>query len=214
MEVAASVLSLDYSDTKSQLALVNENLKYLHFDVMDGHFTPNLTFGPDILKAFKKSTNCIMDVHIMVNDPEFISTIFVKDADIITFHFEACESEEKIRKIIKYLHNNNVKAGLSINPATDVKAVVPYLKDLDLVLVMSVVPGFGGQGFIESSLEKLEFLKEYKKENNLSYIIEVDGGVKGDNAEKIAKAGAELAVSGSYLFKGDFKQNVESLKKY
>ncbi len=214
MIIAPSVLSLDYSDLNNQMNALNESsAEWIHFDVMDGHFVPNLTFGPDILKGMKKISKHVFDVHIMVSNPIFFAPIFIDaGANILTFHYEAIK-EDEILTLIKLIKTKNCKAGISIKPNTDVRVLDKYLKDLDLVLIMSVEPGFGGQGFIESSLDKIKYLKNKKITNNYNYLIEVDGGINNTTIDKVKDAGVEVAVSGSYVFKGDIVQNIESLLK-
>ena len=212
MILAPSILSLDYSKFSEQLEILNKNVKWLHFDVMDGHFVPNLSFGPDIFKTFRVNSSLFMDVHIMSDRPEFFTNIFMKaGADNITFHYEAFEDIDSCLNLIKLIKNNYVKAGISIKPNTDVKVLEPLLKELDLVLVMSVEPGFGGQKFMENAYDKISWLRKYRSENNLSYLIEVDGGVNKNNAYKLAERGVDVLVAGSYIFKGDMKANIDSL---
>lgn len=214
MEIAPSVLSLDYSKFSEQLNILNKNVRYLHFDVMDGHFVPNITFGPDILKSFKKSSNLFLDVHLMILNPKFYIDKFIEaGADAITFHFEALNYDiDKSYELINYIHNKNIKAGISIKPMTDIESIEPLLKHLDLVLVMSVEPGFGGQEFIESSLDKIRYLKKYKDFNKLEYLIEIDGGINDKTAFLCKEAGADILVAGSYVFKGDIQTNINNLK--
>ncbi|MDY6062231.1 MAG: ribulose-phosphate 3-epimerase [Erysipelotrichaceae bacterium] len=212
VKILPSVLSLDYSDTKSGLDLIKQYCEIIHFDVMDGHFVSNLSFGPDILKAFKKYTNLIMDVHIMVDNPELISKIMIEaGADIITFHYEVFDCDDDLIVLADKIRANNVKVGLSIKPKTRVAEIKHLLDYFDLILVMSVEPGLGGQGFIMESLEKIQELKQLKINNHHHYIIEVDGGINDQTVNAVKKAGAEWLVSGSYLFKGDFKTKLDSL---
>ncbi|MBR4122275.1 MAG: ribulose-phosphate 3-epimerase, partial [Erysipelotrichaceae bacterium] len=165
MIIAPSVLSLDYTRFNEQVDILNKRVEWIHFDVMDGHFVPNLTFGPDILKAFRRSSDLFMDAHLMVTDPSFFADVFMKaGADQITFHYEAVE-EDKIPELIDKIHAGGCKAGISIKPKTEVKVLEPFLKDVDLVLVMSVEPGFGGQSFIENSYNKIRELDTLRKEN-------------------------------------------------
>lgn len=212
MIISPSVLSLDYRDTKSQIEqLKRSKATWLHFDVMDGHFVPNISFGPDILKAFKNSLDLFMDVHIMVSDPKYYSKVFIDaGAQMLTFHYEAISANE-ILPLIKEIKDRNCKAGISIKPKTDVKDIIPYLNDVDLVLVMSVEPGFGGQKFDEKAIEKIRFLAEYKKQHHLNYLIEVDGGINDTTATLCKQAGVEVLVAGSYIFKNDIVKAVESL---
>ena len=160
--IAPSILSLDFSRTSEQLKEVNESkAEWLHFDVMDGHFVPNLTFGPDILKGVKKAVDKVMDVHIMVSDPKTYADIFIDaGADVLTFHVEALENMEEVIKLCKHIRERGVKAGVSLRPKTSVETLLPYLEYMDVVLVMSVEPGFGGQSFMEDQLEKVRVLRK------------------------------------------------------
>ena len=150
----------------------------------------------------------------MVKDPKFFTKVFAENgADGITFHYEALENKEECLELIDYIHSFNLKAGVSIKPGTDPEAIKELLPYLDLVLVMSVEPGFGGQSFMENSLDKVKWLKEYKDENDLNYIIEIDGGVSDSNCQRIVEAGAEALVAGSYVFKGDMEANIVKMEK-
>ena len=211
MIIAPSVLSLDYTRFNEQVDILNKRVEWIHFDVMDGHFVPNLTFGPDILKAFRRSSDLFMDAHLMVTDPSFFADVFMKaGADQITFHYEAVE-EDKIPELIDKIHAGGCKAGISIKPKTEVKVLEPFLKDVDLVLVMSVEPGFGGQSFIENSYNKIRELDTLRKEKDLAYKIQVDGGVNSANAGKLVASGVDVLVAGSFVFKGDMEANIQSL---
>lgn len=214
MIIAPSVLSLHYDDFNRELDILNSRCKFLHFDVMDGHFVPNLTFGPDILKAFRRNSNLFLDVHIMVDNPEFISQIFIKSgADSITFHYEALSNDEEILNLIKKIKQENyIKVGISIKPGTNVEVLEPFLDYLDIVLIMSVEPGFGGQKFIDSALDKIKYLKNYKDEHNSNYLIEVDGGINDMTCKKCLDAGVDIVVAGSYLFEGDLNRNIDILE--
>ena len=212
MILAPSVLSLDYTRFNEQVAILNKAVSALHFDVMDGHFVPNLSFGPDILKAFKKASNLFMDVHLMVDDPGFFTPVFAKaGADGITFHYEAVKDLKAISSLIQKIKQLGLKAGIALKPATDVAVLKPFLKDLDLVLLMSVEPGFGGQSFMPNTFAKLEALTKMKNEH--SFLIEVDGGVNKENAAKLIAGGVDILVAGSYVFKGDILANIKSLEK-
>ena len=211
MIIAPSVLSLDYTRFNEQVDILNKRVEWIHFDVMDGHFVPNLTFGPDILKAFRRSSDLFMDAHLMVTDPSFFADVFMKaGADQITFHYEAVE-EDKIPELIDKIHAGGCKAGISIKPKTEVKVLEPFLKDVDLVLVMSVEPGFGGQSFIENSYNKIRELDTLRQEKGLAYKIQVDGGVNSANAGKLVASGVDVLVAGSFVFKGDMEANIQSL---
>lgn len=214
MKIAPSILSMDFSKFNEQLDILNKNVEYIHFDVMDGHFVPNISFGSIILNVFANNSDLIMDVHLMISDPFKYADDFIKNgADIITFHIEALNNDlTKAKELIDYLHSKNVKAGISVKPNTDIKIVDSLLNDLDLILIMSVEPGFGGQKFIESSLEKVKYLSEKKIENDFKYIIEIDGGINAETASLAKNAGVELAVAGSFIFKGDIVSNINKLK--
>ncbi len=213
MIIAPSLLSMDFTQTLKQLNEIKESqATWLHFDVMDGHFVPNLSFGPDICKQVRKHSDLFMDVHIMVSDPNYFSYVFIEaGADLITFHLEACQSEEEVLSIIKKIHDKGIKVGLTIKPATDVKDLLPFMDKIDLVLIMSVNPGYGGQSFIPSALDKIAFLRQYIDENKLSCLIEVDGGINAETAQWVLDAGVDVLVAGSYIFKNDIKETINTL---
>lgn len=213
MIIAPSLLSMDFTQTLKQLNEIKESqATWLHFDVMDGHFVPNLSFGPDICKQVRKHSDLFMDVHIMVSDPSYFSDVFIEaGADLITFHLEACQSEEEVLSIIKKIHDKGIKVGLTIKPATDVKDLLPFMDKIDLVLIMSVNPGYGGQSFIPSALDKIAFLRQYIDENKLSCLIEVDGGINAETAQWVLDAGVDVLVAGSYIFKNDIKETINTL---
>ena len=213
MIVAPSVLSLDYSHFETQVKELNESkAEWIHYDVMDGHFVPNLTFGPDILKAFCKASPLFKDVHLMVTDPTFFSKVFLDaGADSITFHYEAIPNKEKIEELATLIHASGKKAGLSIKPKTDVSVLAPYLNTFDMFLIMSVEPGFGGQSFIPETVQRISELKKIIVENDSKALIEIDGGINQETGKMCKEAGADILVAGSYVFKKDIAQAVESL---
>ncbi len=211
--VAPSLLSADFSRLNEEIKEVEElGVKYLHFDVMDGHFVDNISFGIPVLKSISHSHHMVNDVHLMISEPKkYVTDFIAAGADIVSFHFEACAKEE-IKEIIDLIHSQGVKAGLALKPATEVEEIIPYLSDLDLVLVMSVEPGFGGQQFMPTSLSKIKKLDEYRAENDLKYLIEVDGGINEVTAKECREAGVDILVAGNYIFKNNKKDAINALK--
>lgn len=210
--VAASILSADFKNLEKEISnLKEEGVEYLHFDVMDGHFVKNISFGSYVLSCIKDTSNLINDVHLMIDNPKLYYQDFINaGADIITFHYEAIDKSD-ILPLIKEIKSKGVKVGLSIKPSTKVDLIKDFLKELDLVLVMSVEPGFGGQKFIEGSLNKIKELDNLRKKFNLNFLIEVDGGVNDLTSKKIIDSSADILVSGSYIFKS--KSRKESIMK-
>lgn len=212
VEVSVSVLGADLTDMRKFLSsLYESDTDMLHFDVMDGVFVPNLSYGMPVLKDMDRCTDLFMDVHLMINDPaKYVKNFAESGADLITFH---AESKSDISETIKLIKSLGIKAGISIKPATPVSDIEKYLSDIDLVLVMTVEPGFGGQSFMEDMIPKIKELDKYRKENNLTYKIEVDGGINNITGKKCADAGADVLVSGSYVLKSEnMKEKVTLLK--
>lgn len=202
VKLAPSILSADFADLLKDVKVVEEaGAEWLHIDIMDGHFVPNISFGPMVVKALDGKVNMVFDVHLMIENPDLYIKEFVDaGADIITVHAEACPH---LHRTIQLIKSYGVKAGVSLNPATSLASVEEILPELDMVLIMSVNPGFGGQSFIETSLDKIARLKSMIDSRNLQMDIQVDGGVKLDNVDKVLQAGATSIVAGSAVFKAD-----------
>lgn len=202
MIVSPSILAADFNNLDKEIEKVdNSSCEWIHLDVMDGKFVPNTTFDEKLIKELRKQTKKIFDVHLMIENPdETIDKYYEAGADYVTFHYEACED---ISKVLKKCHEQQRKIGISIKPGTDVIVLDEYLKDLDLILIMSVEPGKGGQKFMPSAISKIEYLKEQKQKNGYKYLIEVDGGINYDTAKMVKDAGCEAVVAGTYLFKND-----------
>lgn len=210
--ISPSILSANFDHLGDEVKkCVDSKCEWLHFDVMDGHFVPNISFGSVVLKSINHY-DIVYDVHLMISDPLKYAIDFIKaGANIITFHYEAYENKEKIFETINFIKSHNVKVGLSIKPKTSVEAIKEFLPYVDLVLVMSVEPGFGGQKFMDSALDKIEQLAALKQENH--YLIEVDGGINDATGALCKQKGVDALVAGSYLFNAsNFKEKVNSLR--
>ncbi len=213
VKIAPSVLALDFTNFKKQVDEMDKYADWVHFDVMDGHFVPNISYGPKVLEEVRKVSNIFADVHIMVSNPMDVSKWFIEaKADLITFHIEAVADLDEARDIIKFIKDNDTKVGISIKPNTEVSAIEDLLSELDLVLVMSVEPGFGGQSFIADSLRKVKELKSLKDEYNYSYHIEIDGGINEETGKLAKEAGCDVLVAGSYVFNGNIEEKIKSLR--
>ena len=213
VKVAPSVLSANFAELKNEIDSITEcKADWIHYDVMDGHFVPNISFGYSILKDLSKVTDLYLDVHLMISEPRKYVDEFVKaNASLITFHVEAMNSVEETNELIDYIHSLGCDAGISIKPNTPVSEIEPFLDGLDLVLVMSVEPGFGGQSFMPLALDKIAQLKVLQDQYN--FYIEVDGGINAETGALCKEAGADVLVAGSYVFNAeDRKKAIESLK--
>ncbi len=200
MIVSPSVLSADFANLERDVKMINtSNAEWLHIDIMDGVFVPNISFGIPVTQAISKHCTKVMDVHLMIVQPDHYITAFKEaGAHILTVHYEACTH---LHRTIQSIKAAGMKAGVAINPHTPVSVLVDVLQDLDLVLVMSVNPGFGGQSFIPRTLDKVKELKSMIVERGCSTLIEIDGGVNADNAVDLKRAGADVVVAGNFVFK-------------
>lgn len=208
VKIAPSILSADFAKLGEEIKEVESAVDYIHVDVMDGHFVPNITIGPLIVDAIRPVTDLPLDVHLMIENPEHYIQAFVDaGADIITVHQEACPH---LHRVVQQIKQAGVKAGVVINPATPVESIEYVLEDVDLVLVMTVNPGFGGQSFIPSGLNKIKQLFDLRSEHGYSYEIEVDGGVNQETAKQCIDAGADVLVAGSAIFNKD--NRIEAIK--
>ncbi|HHX06812.1 MAG TPA: ribulose-phosphate 3-epimerase, partial [Erysipelothrix sp.] len=210
--IAPSVLSMDYANVKHSLEQLENSLaSWIHYDVMDGHFVPNISFGPSILNDLNKKTDLFMDVHLMIEEPTRYAQAFIDaGADLITFHWECFRNLAEATNFIDELHQKGIKVGITSKPATPIQEYEALLSKVDLVLVMSVEPGFGGQSFMEDALDKIAYFKRKREELNLEYLIEVDGGINESTGSRCVEAGCDVLVAGSYVFQGDIVEKVAS----
>ena len=209
--LSPSLLSIDFNNIEANANILDAaGVKWYHLDVMDGVFVKNISFGPPVIKSIRKITKAFFDVHLMIEEPiRYIDAFKEAGADLLTVHYEACrELDDTIADIKKA----GLKVGISINPETREEVVKPYLDKVDMILVMSVRPGFGGQKFIPDSIQKLEKIKAWSEQINPKLLIEVDGGITTDNAGSVLKAGANVIVAGSAVFNGDINANIRAFE--
>lgn len=215
--LSPSILAADFKVLGQEMKKTEENgAAYIHFDVMDGMFVPSISFGMPVLASINDATEQFMDAHLMVQEPiRYVEAFQKAGADYVTVHLEACED---VKTTLDKIHACGMKAGLAVNPETDVKELVPYLEDVEMILIMSVYPGFGGQKFIPESLDKIREVRAMLNEKNLETDIQVDGGIYVENVREVLDAGANVIVAGSAVFRGDAGENtakfMEILKSY
>ena len=212
VKIAPSLLSANFTCLKDEIKKI-ETAQWIHYDVMDGHFVPNISFGYSILNDVSKITDMYLDVHLMISEPaKYVDKFIASKASLIVFHYEAVAKDE-ISGLIDYIKSQNVDVGIAIKPGTSIDVLTPFLSKIDLVLVMSVEPGFGGQKFNSAALNKISNLAKLKNEYNYHYLIEVDGGINETTAKLCCKAGVDVLVAGSYIFNSDdYSKAIESLR--
>lgn len=208
--LSPSILAADFSILGSQIKDVEESgVPYLHIDVMDGLFVPSISFGMPVISSIRKASNIIFDVHLMIVEPErYIDEFAACGADIITFHLEATKQPDLV---IQKIRGFGKKVGITIKPSTPVETIFPYMGLLDMVLVMTVEPGFGGQSYIPDSTSRISKIRKFADDNKLQTDIQVDGGITADNVRTVLDAGANVVVAGSAIFDGDIKQNINDM---
>ena len=214
IQISPSILSADFSQLGKEIKRLEDGgADLIHVDVMDGHFVPNITMGPPVIKSLREYTKLPFDVHLMISPVhKYIKNFADAGSDIITIHPEATDD---IKKSINLINELNKKVGISLNPNTEIEIIKKYLSEIDLILIMSVYPGFGGQKFIPDVMNKIKMLNQIRKEKNFEFKIEVDGGINFSNSKNVINAGADILVSGTTIFKennGNIKKNIETLR--
>jgi ribulose-phosphate 3-epimerase len=215
IHIAPSILAANFASLETDInRMIQHQVEYLHYDIMDGHFVPNLSFGVPVVNSISKLFKVIHDVHLMIEKPRDYFDAFIQaGATIITFHYEVGNDVNTMLSWIDYLHQHKVKAGISIKPSTSVEVLQPFIRVVDLCLVMSVEPGFGGQKFLSNALEKIAWLRKNIDETSSQALIEVDGGINAETGKQCRLAGADILVAGSYLFHHPkLKDAIESLR--
>lgn len=214
VKIAPSLLAANFANLQQEIQKVTQGgAHWLHYDVMDGHFVPNISFGYSILKDIKAITNLYLDVHLMISEPKkYVDAFIDSGASLVVFHLEAMDDEKATNELLQYIKSKGRDVGVSIKPTTPVELLTPFLSQLDVVLVMSVEPGFGGQKFDPNAVDKIKKLHTYRQVHGYHYLIEVDGGINATTASLCKEAGVDVLVAGSSVFNTeDYKKAIDSL---